>query len=82
MKISIKRLKEIIKEEIESSIDTKEEITLDEGSVDVMDAIADIPKTAQAIADKIRKDIENLAKPSGLDPVILAEAVAALLTAD
>ncbi len=48
----------------------------------IMKAITDVPKAAEAIATKIKAEIKTLAEPSGLDPLVLAQAVAALLTAD
>ena len=84
MKISIERLKKIIKEEIESSIDTEEtqQLTTEVEGEEVMNAISDIPAEARLIAEKVRQEITKLSEPSGLDPSILAEAVAALLTSD
>tara|TARA_R110002110_G_scaffold4191_2_gene21744 strand:- start:922 stop:1146 length:225 start_codon:yes stop_codon:yes gene_type:complete len=73
MKITKEKLIEIIKEEITI-------IEAGEGE-EVMAAIADVPKAAGAIAEKVRKEIESLAEPSGLDPLVLAQAVAAILTA-
>ena len=53
----------------------------DEGE-EIMQAIGDVPKAAEQIADKIKREIESIAEPSGLEPQVLAQAVAALLTAD
>ena len=74
MKITKKQLMEIIEEEMA--------MIEQDGGEEVMAAIADVPKAAAAIAEKVRKEIESLAEPSGLDPLVLAQAVAALLTAD
>ena len=65
---------EIIKEEI---VDIYE---ADEGA-EVMAAISDVPKAAETIAVRVRKEVETLAEPSGLDPAVLLQAVAAILTA-
>ncbi len=78
MKITKERLKEIIKEEIEASL--KLPIQEQEGE-EIMKAISDVPPAAKAIATKVRDEIESLAEPSGLDPMVLSQAVAALLTA-
>jgi len=53
-----------------------------EGGEEVMAAIEDVPKAAQLVADKVKKEIERLAEPSGLDPLVMAQAVAALITTD
>ena len=74
MKITKEKLIEIIKEEIA--------IIEAGGGEEVMAAIADVPKAAAGIAEKVRKEIESLAEPSGLDPLVLAQAVAAILTAE
>ena len=74
MKLSKTKLNQIIKEEI---LNLQEE----EGEK-IMAAISDVPAAAEKIADKVRSEIEGLAEPSGLDPLVLAQAVAALLTAD
>jgi len=75
MKITKSLLKQIIKEELESTI-----FEADEGE-EIMAAITDVPKAAEGIAAKVRAEIETLAEPSGLDPLVLSQAVAALLTA-
>jgi len=72
MKITKKKLIEMIKEEIKI-------IEADEGA-EVMAAISDVPAAAQKIAVKVKDEIEKLAEPSGLDPLVLAQAVSALLT--
>ena len=74
MKITKTKLKQIIKEELEM-------FEADEGE-EIMAAITDVPKAAEGIANKVRAEIETLAEPSGLDPLVLSQAVAALLTAD
>ena len=74
MKLTKEQLVTIIEEELAM-------IEVDDGEK-VMAAIADVPKAAASIAEKIKKEIESLAEPSGLDPLVLAQAVAALLTAD
>jgi len=74
MKLTKEQLVTIIEEELAM-------IEVDDGEK-VMAAIADVPKAASAIAEKIKKEIEALAEPSGLDPLVLSQAVAALLTAD
>ncbi len=73
MKITKTRLTQIIKEELG--------MYEAEGAEEIMAAITDVPKAAEAIAVKVRAEIESLAEPSGLDPNMLAQAVAALLTA-
>jgi len=74
MKITKTQLKKIILEEIEM-------FEADDGE-EIMAAISDIPQAAQSIAGKVKDEIETLAEPSGLDPLVLAQAVAALLTTD
>ena len=76
MKITKAQIKQIIREEMESIIGEQ-----DDGA-EIMAAIEDVPPAAEQIADRIRKEIEKLAEPSGLEPQVLAQAVAALLTAD
>tara|TARA_R100000388_G_scaffold91588_1_gene73760 strand:- start:656 stop:886 length:231 start_codon:yes stop_codon:yes gene_type:complete len=76
MKITIKELKSLIAEEVDAFLEEA-----DEGE-QIMQAIGDVPKAAEQIADKIKREIETLAEPSGLEPQVLAQAVAALLTAD
>lgn len=73
IKISNEQLRQIIKEELDSLMNEQE-------GEQVMRAIMDVPKAAEQIAVKIKKEIETLAKPSGLDPLVLAQAVAALIT--
>ena len=53
----------------------------DEGA-EVMAAIEDVPQAAEQIAEKVRAEVESMAEPSGLDPSVLMQAVAALITAD
>lgn len=73
MKLTEARIKEIIREEIES--------IQEQDGEEIMKAITDVPKAAETIATKIKAEIEKLAEPSGLDPLVLGQAVAALLTA-
>ena len=49
---------------------------------EVMAAIEDVPQAAEKIAEKVRAEVEAMAEPSGLDPSVLIQAVAALMTAD
>tara|TARA_B100001094_G_scaffold69733_1_gene66212 strand:- start:1488 stop:1811 length:324 start_codon:yes stop_codon:yes gene_type:complete len=72
----IKVLKQVIKEEL--NIAMRE---ADEGEK-VMAAIEDVPQAAEKIAEKVRAEVEKMAEPSGLDPAVLMQAVAALITAD
>ena len=58
----------------------KEEINLLGEAEDVMAAMKEVPKAAETMATKIKAEIEKMAAPSGLDPAVLAQAVAALLT--
>lgn len=74
MKITKSQLKQIIKEEIDNLQEAGE-------GEKVMAAIADVPKAAGTIADRVRKEIEGIAGPSGMDPAVLLQAVAAILTA-
>jgi hypothetical protein len=74
MKITKSQLKQIIKEELGSLYEAEE-------GEEVLAAIADVPAAAEAIAEKVRGEIETLTDASGLDPLVLAQAVAALLTA-
>lgn len=74
MKITKETLLRIIKEEIKI-------IEAEEGEK-IMAAISDIPQAAAKIADSVKKEIESLSDPSGLDPKVLAQAVAAILTSD
>ena len=76
MKIKKSQLKQIIQEEL--NIIMNEE----DGAEEMMAALEDVPDAAQDIADDILDRVEDLAEPSGLDPSVLAQAVAALLTAD
>jgi len=80
MKLTEQRLKQIIKEEIVAF--QNHQIEEGDDGEEIMQAITDVPEAASAIADKIKPEIEKLAEPSGLDPLVLAQAVAALLTAD
>ena len=73
MRLTEDRIRQIIKEEVEAMQEAEGE--------EIMKAITDVPKAADAIATKIRSEIEKLAEPSGLDPLVLAQAVSALLTA-
>ena len=73
MKLTEKRIRKIINEEIERMQEQDGE--------QIMKAITDVPKAAEAIATKIKAEIEKMAEPSGLDPLVLGQAVAALLTA-
>jgi len=76
MKIKKSQLKQIIQEELNIVMHEA-----DEGE-EMMAALEDVPDAAQDIADDIWDRIEDLAEPSGLDPAVLAQAIAALLTAD
>ena len=78
MRLTEERIKEIIAEEIAAFEPAP--IQEEEGE-EIMKAITDVPKAAEAIATKVRSEIEKLAEPSGLDPLVLAQAVSALLTA-
>ena len=73
MKLTEERIKQIIQEEVSAMQEAEGE--------EIMKAITDVPKAAEAIAGKVRTEIEKLAEPSGLDPLVLSQAVAALLTA-
>tara|TARA_Y100000114_G_C11711226_1_gene303588 strand:- start:144 stop:368 length:225 start_codon:yes stop_codon:yes gene_type:complete len=73
MKLTETRIRQIIAEEVA--------IMREADGEEIMKAITDVPKAAEAIATKIRSEIEKLAEPSGLDPLVLSQAVAALLTA-
>jgi len=73
MKLTETRIKQIIKEELER--------VQEQDGEKIMKAITDVPQAAEAIAGKVRTEIEKLAEPSGLDPLVLSQAVAALLTA-
>jgi hypothetical protein len=76
MKIKKLQLKQIIQEELNIVMHEA-----DEGE-EMMSALEDVPGAAQEIADDILDRVEDLAEPSGLDPSVLAQAIAALLTAD
>jgi len=79
MKLTEQRLKQIIKEEVDAfNVSIRE---ADDGE-EIMKAITDVPQAAETIATKVKGDIKKLAEPSGLDPLVLAQAVAALLTTD
>ena len=79
MKLTEQRLKQIIKEEV---MNYNQHLEEEEEGEKIMGAIADVPKAAEAIASKVKAEIEQLAEPSGLDPLVLAQAVSAILTAD
>ena len=79
MKITTKQLKQLVREELQNL--TTKTLTELEGE-EVMAAIEDVPNAAQRIAEKVKTEIEKMAEPSGLDPLVLAQAVAALLTTD
>ena len=76
MKIKKLQLKQIIQEELNIVMHEA-----DEGE-EMMSALEDVPDAAEDISDDILDRIEDLAEPSGLDPSVLAQAIAALLTAD
>tara|TARA_R110000851_G_scaffold95594_1_gene207641 strand:+ start:96 stop:326 length:231 start_codon:yes stop_codon:yes gene_type:complete len=76
MKIKKLQLKQIIQEELNIVMHEA-----DEGE-EMMAALEDVPSAAEGIAADILSKIEDLAEPSGLDPSVLAQAIAALLTAD
>ena len=76
MKIKKLQLKQIIQEELNIVMHEA-----DEGE-EMMSALEDVPDAAQEIADDILDRVEDLAEPSGLDPSVLAQAIAALLTVD
>ena len=69
MKLTAKKLKEIIKEEMSNMI---EDVVYEAEGEEVMQAISDVPKAAEQIATKVRAEIESLAEPSGLDPLVLS----------
>ena len=75
MKVTKSQLKQIINEEVYGLREAGD-------SAEIMAAIQDIPKAAQTIADKVKKEIEGLSAQSSLDPLVLAQAVAALLTSE
>jgi len=74
MKLTKQKLRQLIKEEISFISEIEDD--------KIMAAIADVPDAARKIADSTKMEIEKMAEPSGLDPLILAQAVAALLTAE
>jgi len=76
MKIKKLQLKQIIQEELNIVMHEA-----DEGE-EMMSALEDVPDAAEDIADDILDKVEDLAKPSGLDPAVLAQAIAALLAVD
>jgi len=76
MKFTIAELKQIIKEEVDVVL-----AEADDGA-EIMAAIEDVPPAAIKIANKVKDEIKSLAEPSGLDPLVLAQAVSALLVAD
>ena len=76
MKIKKLQLKQIIQEELNIVMHEA-----DEGE-EMMAALEDVPDAAEDIADDILDRIEDLVEPSGLDPSVLAQAIAALLTVD
>ena len=76
MKIKKLQLKKIIQEELNIVMHEA-----DEGE-EMMSALEDVPDAAQEIADDILARVEDLAEPAGLDPSVLAQAIAALLTVD
>ena len=51
-------------------------------AAEIMQAIEDVPDAAAKIADTVKKEIEALSAQSSLDPLVLAQTVAALLTTD
>ena len=73
MKITKQRLRELIQEEL-----TNEQADPDK----LLAALSDVPKAAQSIAEKVKNEIKGLSEQSGLDPLVLAQAVAALLTTE
>ncbi len=92
MKVTKSRLKQIIKEEISigfgqgkspgDELNKKQVVYLEADGEEALAAIKDVPAAAQNIAEKMRAEIERMAEPSGLDPAVLLQAVAALLTAN
>ena len=75
MKLTKSQLKQIIKEELGTMIEPGR-------GTEMLAAISDVPKEAQSIAEEVREEIMKISEPSGLDPNVLAQLVAALLTAD
>jgi uncharacterized protein YoxC len=76
MKITKTQLKQIIKEEIERVMEAAP------GGEEIMQAIADVPKASQDLAQDMRKQIEDLTKDSPLGPEAIASIVAELIQAD
>ena len=74
MKLTKSKLNQMIKEELSFVSEAEGE--------EVMAAIENVPGAARKIADKVKVEIEKMAAPTGLDPLILAQAVSALLTAE
>ena len=74
MKLTKKELVRLIEQEIKI-------IEAEEGE-EVMAAIEEVPDAAENMAEKIKAEIEQRAEPSGMDPLVLAQALAALLTTD
>ncbi len=75
MKTTKSQLRHIIKEEMSN-------VLKEQDGEKIMSAIEDVPKAAEDIADKVRDEVEKMAEPSGLDPSVLMQAIAALLQAD
>ena len=75
MKLTTAKLKQIIREELSLTLEAEE-------GEQIMQAIEDVPAEAERIAEKVRSEIEALSEPAGLDPMVLSQAVAALLTAN
>jgi len=75
VKTTKSQLRHIIKEEMSN-------VLKEQDGEKIMSAIEDVPKAAEDIADKVRDEVEKMAEPSGLDPSVLMQAIAALLQAD
>ena len=75
MKTTKSELRQIIKEEMSNALKEQD-------GEEIMSAIEDVPKAAEDIADKVRDEVEKMAEPSGLDPSVLMQAIAALLQAE
>ena len=75
MKVTRTRLVQIIKEELNNFNEADD-------ADEIMQAIEDVPEAAQKIANNVKAEIEALSARSSLDPLVLAQAVSALLTAD
>jgi len=73
MKFTKRQIKQIIREELSRMMEA-------EDGEQIMQAIMDVPKAAQVISDKLRKEIESIVEPSGLDPVVMATVVGAIIT--